>query len=153
MGFLILMLIAAVGFLASAICHGLSWFGLEPPGGHATLCLHVGIFVVWFPLVLFANRTMPKGSRSNIDHLLAELPAWVNKVFTILFFYCILNFFYFILCTSKYPKHQVPFYLELRGFSGMWMAFYGYATIGFAGLARKRKQEMSASPPASEALH
>lgn len=150
MGFVILMLIAALGFLASIICHVLSWLGIEPPGGHIVLCLHVGIFIIWLPLVLFANRTMPKGARNNIDHIWAELPAWLNKSFSILFAYAILNFVYFVFCTFKYPKHGIPFSLELRGFSGMWMIFYGFGTLGFAGLnrlARKRKKELSADSP------
>jgi len=79
-----------------------------------------------------------------MEHLLAELPRWVRVVTGCLFAYALLNFAYFIFCTRQYPKHGVPFSVELRGFSGHWMMFYGVASAGFVALARlskKRKQK------------
>jgi len=143
MGYLILATIAAVGLLASITCHLLGWLQVEPPLGKSIFVLHGGIFVVWIPLVIFANRTMPKPGRNNMDHLLAELPKWMRVATGILFVYAILNFVYFIYCTSQYPKHGVPFSIELRGFSGHWMMFYGTAMAGFIALsrlARKRRK-------------
>jgi hypothetical protein len=141
MGYLILAMIAAVGFFASMACHIMGWLQVEPPWGKSVFLLHVGIFVVWFPLVIFANRTMPKPGRNNMDHLLAELPKWMRVATGILFVYTILNFVYFIYSTSQYPKHGVPFSIELRGFSGHWMMFYGVALAGFIALSRlSRKQ-------------
>jgi len=105
--------------------------------------LHVGFLVLWFPLVMFATRTMPKGAKGNVEHLLAEFPGWVRRAVTVLFVYALLNFVYFIYCTSQYPKHSVPSYIEVRGFSGHWMLFYGLAAIGFLALsrlARKRRE-------------
>ncbi len=145
MGYLLLAVVATAGFLISVVCHVMGWLHMEPPWGRSVFVLHVGILVLWFPLVGFANRTMPmpKQGRGNFEHLLAELPKWVRSAATILFVYALLNFAYFIYCTTQYPKHKVPFYLELRGFSGHWMMFYGWAAIGFvalARLARKRKE-------------
>ena len=133
--------IAALGFLASALCHVLAWLEIEPP--KAVMALHVLALALWFPLVLFANRTMPKPGRGNMEHLLAEFPKWMGVVFGCLLGYAILNFVYFAICTRQFPKHGVPFTLELRGFSGHWMLFYGVATVGFVALARlgKRQQE------------
>ena len=143
MGYLFLALIAAVGFAASVTCHLMGWLQLELPWGKSVFLLHAGIFVVWLPLVIFANRTMPtKSRRNNFEHLLAELPKWVKTVLGGLFVYALLNFGYFIFCTSQYPRHEVPFFVELRGFSGHWMVFYGVASVGFValrGLARKQK--------------
>jgi hypothetical protein len=142
MGYLLLAAVAAAGLLASASCHVMGWLNLEPPWGKSVFFLHVGIFVVWIPLVLFANRTMPKPGRGNFEHLLAELPRWVRYFTGGLFAYALLNFAYFIYCSSQYPKHGVPFSVEVRGFSGHWMLFYGWAVVGFvalARLARKRK--------------
>ena len=141
MGYLILAMIAAVGFFASMACHIMGWLQVEPPWGKSVFLLHVGIFFVWFPLVINANRTMPKPGRKNMDHLLAELPKWMRVATGILFVYTILNFVYFIYSTSQYPKHGVPFSIELRGFSGHWMMFYGVALAGFIALSRlSRKQ-------------
>lgn len=163
MGFIILMLIAAAGFFASAGCQVLSWFDPEPPG--ALCLLHFGIFAVWIPLVIFSNRTMPKGARDNVSHLLVPLPGWVGKVHKLLSTFGALSFAYFIFWLFVYPfflskhvaslpleksNHDDIVYLQLRAFSPMWMVFYGFATIGFAGLARiarKRNQELSAGSP------
>jgi hypothetical protein len=144
MGYLLLAGIAAAGFLVSVVCHLMGWLHIEPPWGRSVFVLHVGIFVLWFPLVMFANRTMPmpKRRRANLEHLFAELPKWARAAVTVLFVYAILNFAYFMYCASQYPRHKVPFYLELRGFSGHWMMFYGIAAFGFVALsrlARKRK--------------
>jgi hypothetical protein len=145
MGYLLLAVVASAGFLASVICHLMGWLHMEPPWGKSVFVLHVGFLVLWFPLVIFATRTMPKPGRGNLDHLLAELPKWVRSAVTVLFVYALLNFAYFMYCTSQYPKHEVPFYLELRGFSGHWMMFYGIAAIGFVALSRlagkRRKNE------------
>lgn len=136
MGYLVLAMIAAAGFFASVACHLMGWLHVEPRWGKSVFILHVGFLVLWFPLVMFANRTMPKPGRGNFEHLLAVLPRWV-RVFTYgLFTYALLNFVYFIFSTRQYPKHGVPFSVELRGFSGHWMLFYGAATAGFVALAR-----------------
>jgi hypothetical protein len=143
MGYFFLAAIAAMGFLASVACHLLGWLHVEPPWGRSVFVLHIGFLVLWFPLVIFANRTMPKPGRANMEHLLAELPKWVRIATSCLFAYALLNFAYFSYCTREYPKHGVPFSLELRGFSGHWLLFYGMAVVGYvplARLARKRRE-------------
>jgi hypothetical protein len=128
----------------------MSWFQMEPPWGKSVFLLHVGIFVVWIPLVIFANRTMPRGSRRNFEHLLAELPRWARFVLIGLLAYALLNFGYFLYCTREYPRHGVPFFLQLRGFSGHWMMFYGMAALGHVALgriSRKQKQDGSNARP------
>ena len=136
--------ISAVGLLLSLACHVFGWLQVDPPGGQAAMCLHIGIFIVWIPLVFLANRTMPKkAGKGNLDHLLAELPKWATVGVMVLFVYALLNFVHFMVMTSRFPKNQVPFSLVLRGFSGHWMMFYGIAVAGFIGLARlahKRRQ-------------
>ena len=144
MGYGVLALIAAAGLIASVACHLMGWLGIEPPGGKSVVWLHVGFLVLAFPLVVFANRTMPRPGHGNLEHLLAELPKWVRVVFYGLFVYALLNFAFFIYSTRQYPKHGVPFTMELRGFSGHWMLFYGIETIGFTALgrlARRAKEE------------
>lgn len=113
------------------------------------MLLHFGIFIVWIPLVFSASRTMPKEAAGNFDHLLAELPKWMRSAVIALFIYALLNFAYFIYAAQQHPRHGVPFDVELRGFSGHWMVFYGWATAGFIGLAslarRSRKSENGAT--------
>jgi hypothetical protein len=121
----------------------MGWLQIDPPWGRSVFLLHIGMFVVWIPLVAFANRTMTKKGRGNFEHLLAELPKWARVATSGLFVYALLNFAYFMICTSQYPKHQVPFVVELRGFSGHWMMFYGMASAGFVALARLRRKQSS----------
>jgi hypothetical protein len=139
-GFLLLAIVAAAGLIASIAVHVLSWLQIEPPGGKSVVVLHLGFLLIWFPLVLYANRTMPKAGQGNLDHLLAELPPWVRVAIGCLFAYALINFVYFLFLTRQYPKHGVPFFVELHGFSGHWMLFYGMATAGFIALARLETQ-------------
>ncbi len=145
MGYFILAILAGLGFLASLVCHVMGWLHFYPPGGNTVFLLHIGVFPLWIPLVIFSNRTMPKGAKGNAAHVQAEVPRWLRRVSAVLFAYALLNFVYFLYSTSQYPKHEVPHYVELRGFSGHWMLFYAMAGIGFVGLgrlARKRKEEL-----------
>jgi hypothetical protein len=54
-----IMWLAVAGFLASLIVHVLALIGLPSPFGPATWLLHVGIFIVWLPSVLVAQRLSP----------------------------------------------------------------------------------------------
>jgi hypothetical protein len=96
---------------------------------------------------------MPRPGRGNFEHLLAELPKWARTVTYAFFIYALLNFVHFIFATCQYPKHEVPSSVELRGFSGHWMMFYGIAALGFVALgrlARKRRQtELETEPGAA----
>jgi hypothetical protein len=136
MGFRLLAIVAAVGLVASVAVHFLGWLHMELPGEKSVVVLHIGFLLLWFPLVHYANKTIPKGGRGNLDHLMAELPPWLRIAIGCLFAYALLNFVYFIFLARPHPKHGVPFYLVLRGFSGHWMLFYGMATAGFAALSR-----------------
>lgn len=144
MGYHLLAGISAVGLLASVGCHLMGWMQKVPPWGKSTFWLHIGIFLVWFPLVTLANRTMPDRERGNLEHLLKELPGWARSLGTALFAYALLNFMFFIFSSQQYPRNKVPFLVELRGFSGHWMMFYGFAVAGFVALgrlARKRNKQ------------
>jgi Na+/H+ antiporter NhaA len=140
MAYLALAAISAMGFGASLICHVLGWMKMDPPGGKAALALHIGIFMVWIPLVISSNRTMPTRGRGNLEHLLAALPKWTRVAVMVLFAYALAHFALFVFETRKFPRHGVPLYLEVRGFSGHWMMFYGWAMVGFWGLRRLQRK-------------
>lgn len=139
MKYYLLGFLAAAGLVASLICHIMALFHADPPWGHSVMFLHLGIFVVWIPLVFIADKTSPDQRRGNLDHLLKELPKWATNAAGAVFTYAIVNFVLFIIATTPYPKGQVPFYVELRGFSGHWMLFYGIALLGFSSMAIKSK--------------
>jgi hypothetical protein len=135
----LLAVVSAAGLLASLGCHVLGWLEVDPPGGEAVFLLHVGIFVVWVPLVLCANRAVPKGGASH-EHLRTEAAGCAAGFVGVLFVYAIVNFLIFMAAASPFPKGRVPFLLQLRGFSGHWMLFYGVASVGFAALARRARK-------------
>jgi hypothetical protein len=119
MGYLLLAIIAMTGLLMSIACHLMGWLQMDPPWGKSVFILHIGIFVVWLPLVMLANRTMPKGAeRNNMKHLLAELPGWVRVACSVLFAYAMLHFVYFIYCAKQFPKNGVPFISNCEDFQG-----------------------------------
>jgi hypothetical protein len=135
---------SGAAFLLSFACHLCGWLGIAPRGGKSVMLLHLGIFFTGVPLVILANRTQPKSSRrGNLEHLFAELPRWLRTLAMVLFVYALANFVFFGIQTRNYERGKVPFTLELRGFSGHWMLFYGWSAIGFVGLERfTRKQTL-----------
>jgi hypothetical protein len=141
----ILATLAAMGFVASLACHVLSWIpgALDLP--QSVMLLHLGMFIVWIPLVIFATRSAPDHKRGNLEHLFAVLPLGARVAAGCLFGYALLNFAYFFYTSSPYPRHHVPFQLTVRGFSGHWMLFYGIAAIGFVALDRLVQKGESSS--------
>lgn len=51
-----LLALAATGFLCSALVHIVALTGVVPLGGNAVVALHVGVFAIWFPVVVLAIR-------------------------------------------------------------------------------------------------
>src|SRR5579863_653095 len=125
MSYLILATLAAIGFLVSLVCNVMGWMHTNPFWGQSVFWLHIGAMALFFALIYFSNKTMPKFSKSNLDHLLAELPKWARTGLGVVFAYAILNFVWFIYCSSTYQKGKEPMWLVLRGFSGHWMLFFG----------------------------
>ena len=73
---------------------------------------------------------------------MVEMPPWMRLGLGGIFVYALLNFGYYMILTQNYTKGQVPFYIELRGFSGHWMMFYGVATAGFLALGRLHRKQL-----------
>ena len=121
--------LSAIGLLLSIVVHLASLVGLPIPGGKLVWSLHIGIFVVWFPAVLVANRiNRGKPQRDLWKNVLSGAPTWMRYVGYALFAYAILNFLWFIAVTRSGPSPQGDAPLsEVRGFSGHWMVFYGAA--------------------------
>src|SRR4051794_12094019 len=87
-----LMMIAGLGFLLSLSAHVLALFGISPSGGGLVWGLHVGIFVVWLPVV-YINK------QKGTDHWKAVksgCPGWMRWGVTTVFAYAIVNFILFI---------------------------------------------------------
>jgi hypothetical protein len=92
--------------------------------------LHVGIFVVWFPAVLVANRRVGKSSPRNYwDVVFRDSPAWFKYAVYGFLGYAVVNFLIFISQApngKEFPGEGTPV-VVWRGFSGHWMACYSAA--------------------------
>jgi len=142
------MLLSAIGLLLSVGSHLAALAGLPIPGGSLVWSLHVGIFVVWLPTVLVANRMSRYGKRSDFWKLaLSGCPTWARYALYGLFGYAVLNFIFGI---SNLPSHRDGSDASNSGagvrlFSGHWMVFYGaafatlYSAINNSKLLKSRK--------------
>lgn len=121
--------LSAIGLGLSIAVHLSALFGVPNPLGSYAWGLHAGIFVVWIPTVLVAQRyTRDFKQRDFWRAALRGCPNWM-RVMTMAFFgYAFVNFAWFMASGfSRAPQKGPPGPAELRGFSGHWMAFYSAA--------------------------
>lgn len=142
------MLLSALGLLLSIGSHLAALAGFPIPGGNLVWGLHIGIFVVWLPTVLVANRISRYGKRSDFWKLaLSGCPTWARYALYGLFGYAVINF---ILGMNNMPgRHEGATATtpgaEVRLFSGHWMVFYGaafatlYSALNNSTLLKSRK--------------
>ena len=137
--------------------------------------LHIGIFIVWLPIVLdlkkneelqeyqkseMLNRMNPIGFFKII---FKETPTWMTIIAGAGFFYAIINFLLFFASHGGTPDIKDGQFIlqnhgqliktvteqeyyhykanEVRGFSGHWIFFYGFATAvlyKFSGLTKRK---------------
>ena len=89
--------------------------------------LHAGVFVVWFPAVFVAQRRTAKRARKDYwKAALQGAPAWMRYMTFAFLYYAVGNFLLFMANAPAKPSGS-PTSVELRGFSGHWMAFYSAA--------------------------
>jgi hypothetical protein len=124
------VLLAAIGLVLSIIAHTAALFGQPQPFGPITWGLHIGIFVVWLPVVLVSNRLVADFKRKDYwQAALRGCPAWMKWMTGVFFVYAFVNFFLFMLVAPPRGKgggvNAPP--EVFRGFSGHWMAFYSAA--------------------------
>jgi len=121
------------------IVHCLSLFGVGVPGGGIVWWLHMGIFIIWIPVVLLGKS---RGGKGVPD----PTPRWMKGVLGLLFAYAIGNFVYFMINAPKKgspeARQDPPPPQVVRGFSGHWMIFYG---AGFTMLWSAWKERREAT--------
>lgn len=128
----IFVLIAASGLILSVIVHVCSLFGIPNPLGESAWVLHMGIFVVWFPAVIVAQKiTRDVPQKDWWKAALRGCPNWMKKMLYFFFGYAILNFIIFIVMDvtgGSLPASEGDTPSSIfKGFSGHWMAFYSAA--------------------------
>ena len=150
----LLAVVALLGFCLSLLVHIAALLGTDPSDRFPLIwLLHVGIFVVFIPLVFSSRKRF--GSKPTFADLRANFPAWAVALGVAVFVYVGGNFLLFILSTQGgSPSMQAGKFIlqshghfireitsaeytsfkanEVRGFSGHWLAFYYIACIYFA---------------------
>lgn len=126
-----LMVLAFCGLALSLAVHGMALADITIPGGKLVWGLHIGVFVVWIPLMLTSSQTMRHAQGKDFWKVaLAGCPVWMRRAGKILFCYVILNFVVFLVTMSDEPKatlKEVPSPSVVRGFSGHWLVLYWVA--------------------------
>ena len=136
---------ALTGFFASLLIHLTTFLGIDP-AKHVPWVwgLHLGIFIVFIPMLLVQGLT-PKKEFWN--KFFALMPIWARYAIKAFFAYALINFALFFFLSKggvpevregKYVLHnhgdvirelsEDEYELQksyvVRGFSGHWMVFY-----------------------------
>ena len=128
-----LMAISAVGLFVSLWVHVGAITGkfLAPPT--LFIILHLGVFLVFFPAVIIANRKAGYRRRKYYwESVLQGSSAWMRYMLYIFSGYAILNFVIFALQriqTGPRSGGGALTFADWRGLSGHWMAFYSCAFV------------------------
>jgi hypothetical protein len=137
--------LALTGFFSSLFVHLTTFFGIDP-SKHVPWFwgLHLGIFVVFIPMLFVQGLTPRKDFWSKI---FAAMPRWARYTTKAFFAYALINFALFFFLSrggvpdvrdGKYVLHnhgqvirelsEDEYELQkayvVRGFSGHWMVFY-----------------------------
>jgi hypothetical protein len=121
------IVLSAIGLVASSLVHISALCGIDLAMGHSFI-LHFGIFIVWIPTVLVATQTTLNCKRRDFwKAALRGCPEWMKKITYGFSIYAFFNFAIFLYLLSGKPPEDVANSVELRGFSGHWMAFYSAA--------------------------
>lgn len=118
--------LSAIGLLVSLWVHVGALMGRGIPS--ALWVLHVGIFVVWLPAVIVAQRLAGNTNRKDFwKVVLKGAPDWVRYMMYLLFAYEFVNFMISMGQSSNGGRHTASSAADWRGFSGLWMVFYSAA--------------------------
>lgn len=134
-------LASVAGLLLSVTAHVCALTGWPQPMGNAVMALHGGIFAIWFPAVLVANRLVADTPRKHYwKAALRGCPLWMRGITLAFFVYALVNF---AAAMGKLParaqKGQPADAATVRVFSGHWMLFYSAgAAILYSGISVAR---------------
>jgi len=135
--------VALTGFALSLAVHALTYAGVVVPERvPGVWLLHLGIFVVFGPLI-FSMQRWQGGRRFEWRELAPYFPRWVRIAVPALMAYAMVNFF---LARHHLPERDrsTPYrsltpeeqLYRARGFSGHWLVFYGIPALFFLYVPR-----------------
>lgn len=133
-----LISVAVIGFVLSAWIHVQAIEGRMPDS--SAWGLHVGIFVVFIPAVIVAQRRVGNTSRKDYwKTVLRGAPEWMKYLNYALVGYATVNFFWCMRFLPTGHHHEETTPTMWRLFSGHWMVFYFAAfSVLYATIANQR---------------
>jgi len=134
--------LSLIGLLLSIWVHVGAIFGRRVAPEYFFFLLHAGIFVVFFPAILVAQKRVGSTNRKDFWKAVTKgSPDGLRYLLYFFFAYAFVNFFTFILQQppGTAPKGQNPA-LEWRGFSGHWMVFYCASFVILSSALRSSRQ-------------
>jgi hypothetical protein len=118
--------LSAIGLVISLWVHIGALMGRTVPS--TFWVLHVGIFVVWFPAVLVAQRLVGNANRKDLwKVVLKGAPDWMRYMVYVCSAYEFVNFIISMGQATSGGRHSSTSAADWRGFSGLWMVFYSAA--------------------------
>ena len=133
----IFIALSAVGLVLSLWVHLGALMGQRVAPESFFWILHIGIFVVWLPAVLVAQRLV--GNMNRMDFwkiVLKNSPDWMRYMVYAFGGYAVINFLLFMIHAPNGGNGANPPAAVWRGFSGHWMAFYSAALAIFYSASR-----------------
>jgi len=118
---LVLLAIAAVGFIVSAMVHISAWLAPNSASDFPWTPIHVLCFVTFVNTIAIIPKTRRR----------SETPQprpWLVKLAIAVFIYAIANFIFWMVVAANHHGHLQPSQ-ELRMFSGHWMLFFGWQVM------------------------
>jgi hypothetical protein len=114
-----------VGLVLSIWVHVGALLGRQVAPDYFFWGLHVGIFVVFFPAMLVAQKRVGSTSRRDFWKVVTKgSPEGLRYLLYFFFAYAIVNFALFYFQAPTGEQDGSPSALTWRGFSGHWMVFY-----------------------------
>lgn len=123
------MLLAGFGFAITLAATIAAWDGVSLIHGTQSEYLFVGIFVVWLPTVLIANRMVRFGRSKDFWKIaFSGCPTWMRQSLYVVIGYAIVNFALAIMGITKLPQtDESDSSFPIQFASGHLMIFYGVA--------------------------
>lgn len=117
--------LSAVGFVLSLWIHFGAVAGRRVAPAAFFWIFHIGIFVVWFPAVMVAQRQAGNLKRKDFWKIVLKgSPDWVRYLVYGLLGYAVVNFMIFFQAPTERNGGANPPAMVWRLFSGHWMVFY-----------------------------
>lgn len=124
--------LSATGLIVSLWVHVEAVAGRHVASSAAFILLHMGIFAVWIPAVIVAQRRVGSVNRRNFwEVVLKGSPEWMRYMVYAFLAYAVVNLMLFILTGQIGNRGEDNPASTWRGFSGHWMAFYSCALAIF----------------------